>query len=224
MEPTHIYKEGTRGRSFHVDRHAGTKSGQITCSTCGTVGSINVNNLPPPEYLDKKFAQRGWELDPNVCPDCVVKRKRAKAAARTAAKTVVKLKEQNNTMATITAVKPTPISENPALKAVSADLHKATAKMHQLLNLHFDTEEGRFAEGWDDARIAKESGMAPTHVTEVRNLAYGELKEPEEITKLRADIKSLNELISETLVTAQKEVNALNARVNEINKKLGIKA
>lgn len=217
MEPTHIYKEGARGRSFHVDRHAGTKAGRITCSTCGTVGSINVNNLPPPEYLDKKFAQRGWELDPNVCPDCVVKRKRAKAAAKAA----VKLKEQN-TMPTIT--KEAPISENPALKAVSADLHKATAKMHQLLNLHFDADEGRFAEGWDDARIAKESGMAPAHVTEVRNLAYGELKEPEEITKLRADIKSLNELISETLVTAQKEVNALNARVAEINKKLGIKS
>lgn len=217
MEPTHTYKEGTRGRSFHVDRLAKTKAGQITCSTCGAVGSINVNSLPPPEYLDKKFSQRGWELDPNVCPDCVVKRKRAKAAAKAA----VKLKEQNE-MPTIT--KEAPISENPALKAVSADLHKATAKMHQLLNLHFDADEGRFAEGWDDARIAKESGMAPSHVTEVRNLAYGELKEPEEITKLRADIKSLNELISETLVAAQKEVNALNARVNEINKKLGIKS
>ena len=217
MEPTHIYKEGTRGRSFHVDRHAGTKAGQVTCSTCGTIGSIKVNSFPPPEYLDKKFAQRGWELDPNVCPDCVVKRKRAKAAAKAA----IKQKEQS-AMPTIT--KEAPISENPALKAVSADLHKATAKMHQLLNLHFDVDEGRFAEGWDDARIAKESGMAPTHVTEVRNLAYGELKEPEEITKLRADIKSLNELISETLVTAQKEVNALNARVAEINKKLGIKS
>lgn len=220
MEPTHTYKQGVRGRSFHADPRSGTKLAQITCADCGTTGTVNVSSLPPPEALDKKFAQRGWELDPNVCPDCVVKRKRAKAAARVA----IKQKEQKNTMATITGIKPTPISENPALKAVSADLHKATAKMHQLLNLHFDTDEGRFAEGWDDARIAKESGMAPAHVTEVRNLAYGELKEPEEITKLRDDIKSLNELISETLVAAQKEVNALNARVNEINKKLGIKA
>jgi vacuolar-type H+-ATPase subunit I/STV1 len=109
------------------------------------------------------------------------------------------------------------------LKAVSADTHKATAKMHQMLSIHFDADEGRYSDGWDDERISKESGISVAHVSEVRNIAYGEIKEPEEVTKLRADIKSLNELISETLVTAQKEVNALNSRVNEITKKLGIK-
>ena len=81
-----------RGRAFHADPRSGTKLAQITCADCGTTGTINVSSLPPPEALDKKFAQRGWELDPNVCPDCVVKRKRAKAAARAA----IKQKEQKN--------------------------------------------------------------------------------------------------------------------------------
>jgi hypothetical protein len=166
----------------------------------------------PPEILDKKFVQKGWELDPNVCPTCVIKRKKAKAAAK---------KEQVK-MTTITKSAGT-LSDNPVLKAVSADTHKATAKMHQMLSIHFDADEGRYSDGWDDERISKESGISVAHVSEVRNIAYGEIKEPEEVTKLRADIKSLNELISETLVTAQKEVNALNSRVNEITKKLGIK-
>lgn len=213
MEHIHTYKEGARGRSLLTDPRAGTRSARIICSECGEVGSVNITTLPPPEMMDKKFVQKGWELDPNVCPTCVVKRKKAKAAAK---------KEQTK-MTTMTKPNGT-LSNDPVLKAVSADTHKATAKMHQLLSLHFDADEGRFAEGWSDERISKESGISLIHVTEVRNIAYGELKEPEEITALRNEIKSLNELIGETLVTAQKEVNALNKRVAEICAKLGLKS
>lgn len=201
MEPTQIYKQGERGRGFVVDRQAGTKSATVECKECSTVGTINVkNSLPPPEYLDKKFVQKGWALDPNVCPDCVIKKKIAKEAAK-------KEQQAMNTMA----------------KTVSVDTHKATAKMHQLLTLHFDGDEGRFAEGWNDERIAKESGISLTHVSEVRAIAYGDLKEPEEVTSLRNDIKALHELINETLLAAQKEVNALNTRIAEITKKMGLK-
>lgn len=212
MEPKHTYKDGARGRSIYTDPRGGLRCGRISCSECGEIGSVNFNNLPPPEMLDKKFVQKGWELDPHVCPTCVIKRKQAKAAAK---------KEQQN-MNAVTKVTGT-LSDNPVLKAVSADTHKATAKMHQLLSLHFDPDGGRYEDGWNDERISKDSGISLTHVTEVRNIAYGELKEPEEITKLRNDIKSLNELISETLVAAQKEVNALNKRVSEICAKLGVK-
>lgn len=212
MEHTHTYKDGVRGRSLSVDPRGGPRCARVACSSCREVGSVNFTSLMPPEILDKKFVQKGWELDPNVCPTCVVKRKKAKAAAK---------KEQVK-MTTIAKPAGT-LSDNPVLKAVSADTHKATAKMHQMLNLHFDADEGKYAEGWDDERISKESGISVVHVAEVRSIAYGDIKEPEEVTKLRADIKSLNELISETLVTAQKEVNALNNRVNEITKKLGIK-
>ena len=125
---------------------------------------------------------------------------------------------------TTTSAKPNgTLADNPVLKIVSADTHKATAKMHQMLSTHFDAEAGLYDEGWDDERISKESGISIIHVSEVRNIAYGELKEPEEITLLRKDIKSLNDLIGETLVAAQKEVNALNKRVAELCAKMGIK-
>lgn len=213
MEHIHTYKEGARGRSLYTDPRAGIRTGRMTCSECGEVGCVNITSLPPPEMLDKKFVQKGWELDPNVCPTCVIKRKKAKAAAK---------KEQQKMTTTNTKPNGT-LSDNPTLKAVSADAHKATAKMHQLLSLHFDTDTGTFADGWNDERISKESGISLTHITEVRNIAYGELKEPEEITLLRKDINALNELIGETLVTAQKEVNALNKRVAELCAKLGVK-
>lgn len=212
MEPSHTYKQAVRGRSLHVDPRGGTRCGRMICSDCGGVGSVNFTSLPPPEVLDKKFVQKGWELDPNVCPTCVIKRKQAKAAAK---KEQVKMNAASKPNGTL--------SDNPVLKAVSADTHKATARMHQMLSLHFDADEGKYAEGWDDERISKESGISVVHVAEVRNIAYGEIKEPEEITLLRKEIKSLNELISDTLVHAQKEVNALNNRIADITKKLGIK-
>lgn len=217
MEPKHTYKLGLRGRAFKIDPASGQKAATICCSLCDAVGVLPLHSLMPPEIIDKKFVQKGWELDPNTCPDCVVKRERAKAAAKAA-------KKEQRIMNAVTNTKPAgALADNPALKAVSVDLHKATAKMHQLLAINFDSDEGRYAEGWDDERIAKESGMSPAHVTEVRNVAYGELKEPEEITSLRNDIKALHDLINETLITAQKEVNALNNRIAEITKKLGIK-
>ena len=117
----------------------------------------------------------------------------------------------------------TTLADNPVLKAVSVDTHKATAKMHRFLTEYFDAEEGVFVEGWDDDRIAKESGMSASHVTEVRNLAYGELKEPDELIELKKDIKALNDLITETLISAQKELNALNKRADEIRAKFGFK-
>lgn len=212
MESVHTYKAGVRGRSLHVDPCTGTRSGRIVCSECGEIGNVNFTNLPPPEMFDKKFVQKQWELDPNICPTCVIKRKKAKAAAK---KEQAKMNTNTKPAGTL--------SNDPVLKAVSADTHKATAKMHQLLSTYFDSDEGRFSEGWDDERISKESGISLTHVAEVRSIAYGELKEPEEITLLRKDIKSLNDLIGETLVAAQKEVNALNKRVAEVCAKLGIK-
>lgn len=203
---SHHYKNGTHGRALRFDPRTAVRTAQVFCSKCDAIGHLNIVNLPPPNVIDKKFVQKGWEIDPNVCPTCVETKVQAK-------------KEQK--MAT---AKPNgALAEDPVLKAVSANTHKAQAKMHQLLCTYFDEEEGTFSPGWNDERIAKESGMALAHVTDVREQGYGPLKEPEEVTLLKNDIKALNDLIVESLANAQKEVNALNARVTELTKKLGFK-
>lgn len=202
----HHYKNGTYGRSLHFDARTTVRTAQLACSNCGESGAVRIVSLLPPEVIDKKFVQKGWELDPNVCPDCIEKKTKAKKELKMA-----------------TAKPNGALSDNPVLKAVSADTHKATAKMHQLLSTYFDADEGTFSPGWNDERIAKESGLSLAHVTDVRNIAYAELKEPEEVTQLKNDIKALNDLIVESLANAQKEVTALNARVTELTKKLGLK-
>ena len=115
------------------------------------------------------------------------------------------------------------LAEHPVLKAVSADTHKAQAKMHQLLTMHFDADAGAYEDGWSDERVSKESGISVTHVGEVRAIAYGDIKEPQEITKLRADIAKVEKDLTEMLAMAQKEVLDLQKQLAEITKKMGIK-
>lgn len=212
MEPTHTYKYGERGRSFSADGRTGVKTARIACKECDFVGSMTVKVLPPPELMDKKFTQKGWELDPNVCPNCVIKKKLAKAATK---------KEQQDM--NMNAKPNGALAEHPVLKAVSADTHRATAKMHQLLTMHFDPDKGAYEDSWSDERVSKESGISVTHVGEVRAIAYGDIKEPQEITKLRADIAKVEKDLTEMLAMAQKEVTDLQKQLAEVTKKLGIK-
>lgn len=231
MSSQHIYRDKVGGRSFRSDPKTGARVARVVCSLCEDTSNTTYTRLPPPEVIDKKFLQRGWKLDPVVCPTCQDKARAAKSEAKMEIKAAkVEIETNTNTNNTDTHVEEhtemqnNGFNESTALKQVSIDVHKATAKMHQLLVLNFDPDNGRYVDGWDDARIAKESNLSVAHVADVRGIAYGDLKEPDELTALRNDIKALNELITETLVAAQKEVNALNNRVSEIAKKLGFKA
>lgn len=196
----HPYKEFKLGRGIIFDGRTRTRTATIKCNYCAEVGELNMRSLLPPEVLDKKFHQKGWALDPNSCPNCNTKNQKEKPEV------------SNTTM-----------SENPILRAVSADTHKATARMHQMLANYFDEAKGVFADGWGDERIAKETGLAAAHVAEVRSVAYGDIKEPEEITKLRADLNKIDKDLTEMLAMAQKEVTDLKKQLAELTKKLGVK-
>lgn len=74
----HWYRDGGRGRSLgSASGRSGTLlNAHVQCSRCPNVGDVGLRAVPPPEQIDKKFAQKGWALDPNLCPDC--RRKPAK--------------------------------------------------------------------------------------------------------------------------------------------------
>lgn len=87
-----------------------------------------------------------------------------------------------------------------------------------LLSEHFDPDAGRFAAGWDDARIGKETGLAEEAVRDYRLAGFGEIKEPPEIAKLAADIHSLERLLDEAINPIKSELAALKARVAEVRR------
>lgn len=172
----HSYRDGIKGRSLNSRPGVGgpTVSAQLECSDCGKCGQLNFRQHAPPEYIDKKFVQAGWRLDPHLCPDCIRKNKA----------------EKENSMAS-----------NPSPSAI-----KAQAKMFNLLSLHFNPEEGHFAKGWSDKKVADETGVAADLVSSFRTEAFGALKEPAEIAALRSDISALEGLVSEQLASLRTEL------------------
>jgi hypothetical protein len=74
---------------------------------------------------------------------------------------------------------------------------KAQAKMHRLLAEHFDADAGAFLNAWDDAKVAKDTGLALDLVTATRAAAYGELKAPDALVAMRADLDTLEQLLTE---------------------------
>ncbi|OWQ98007.1 hypothetical protein [Sphingopyxis witflariensis] len=83
---------------------------------------------------------------------------------------------------------------------------KSQAKMFTLLSQHFDAETGHYAKGWSDKKVADESGASPAMVSAVRAEAFGELKEPSEISALRSDISTLESLMVEQIASLRTEL------------------
>lgn len=96
---------------------------------------------------------------------------------------------------------------------------KAQVAMMRLLNDHFDADGGAFTGGYDDDRIAKETGLAVEAVREYRIAGFGELKEPPEVASIHADVQALEKLFLETIAPLQQELAALKARVAEVRRK-----
>lgn len=173
---THSYQQGVKGRSMTTRPGVGgqTITAHVQCSTCPKKGSANLTSRMSPEWIDKKFSQLGWRLDPHRCPDCIRKAAQSKG----------------NLMAS-----------NPSPAAV-----KAQAKMFSLLSQHFTPDDGRYAKGWSDKKIADETGVSVEMVAAVRSEAFGELKEPSEIQALRQEITALEGLVTEQIASLRTEL------------------
>jgi hypothetical protein len=94
---------------------------------------------------------------------------------------------------------------------------KSQAKMFTLLQQHFDPELGAFAEGWSDQRIATDTNLSPDTIAEFRREAFGEIKEPDEVRKLRDDINSLEGLQRESAAQFSQDIAGLRSRLAGIS-------
>lgn len=91
---------------------------------------------------------------------------------------------------------------------------KAQAQMFQLLSDNFDVDAGRYNNGYSDTRIASETGLKNTFVREFRIAAFGEIKEPEFITKLKNDLKSIEDLQREQNALITEEIAKIRSRLS----------
>lgn len=102
----------------------------------------------------------------------------------------------------------------------SASAIKAQARMFTLLSQHFDGEAGRYAAGWSDAKVAEEADVAADFVAAFRVEAFGEIREPAELTALRSDIGALEQLQREHAAGVAQQIAELRGRVSQVSKAL----
>ncbi len=79
----HLYRDGRHGRSIRTATGVSgvTIAALLQCSRCPKVGDLNCRAMMPPEKMDQKFRQAGWQIDPHVCPDCIRQSKEKRTAA-----------------------------------------------------------------------------------------------------------------------------------------------
>lgn len=68
---------------------------------------------------------------------------------------------------------------------------KAVRRVFQILEDNFDCERGQFLQGYDDDRVAEETGISVNAVKEYRTNAFGKLSPPDDLTKAKIDLDNL---------------------------------
>ena len=159
---------------------------RIECSVCGAVGKNVLNgSRAGDDQLAAHFRRHGWEVDlkrkRHQCPECV-----AKETERTR-----KAKEEKK-VEKIAA-------KSEALTVVAPSPNSALAKkiMSDLLFEHYDLTARDYKYGWDDARVAKESGLSEQFVAQRRAQDYGPCSPPK-----RAIMLELSGMASKVLAKA----------------------
>jgi hypothetical protein len=89
----------------------------------------------------------------------------------------------------------------------------ALRKVFALLEDNFDTGEGQYLHGYDDARVAKETGISEAGVKEYRTSAFGKLKPPTELHKVKQDLSELESAFLKLDAEIREKIKDLKQRV-----------
>jgi hypothetical protein len=93
---------------------------------------------------------------------------------------------------------------------------RSQATMFRLLDAQFDADAGRYADGWSDERVAKETSLSAQTVAAFRTEAFGAIKEPAEVAALAADLATFDTM----LIEAATSVETLKATQREMKQRL----
>jgi hypothetical protein len=173
-----------------------------------------------PDFIAKKFKQIGWQFDAYKPRKCV-------CAICLGARHNRSLSEELMPKSNSTAY--TPPTTDTAMVTVTnqaADLARrdmTAAQKHRvrtILDMQFDDEKGRYLEGYDDKRVGEEAGVPWAVVVEIRELAYGPLKDDPVIVQYKADVTSLRQEFTALTQRVEKMAIDLKDAVNSFNGRL----
>lgn len=196
--PLHLAAQMIEGRRITVLR--------ATCTSCGA----HIDERQPgdmrPQLTAKRLTRRGWDLKLGharvLCPSCCHKPKPRKEP---------------------------PVSKTPDLKIVSTPKPATPdqkAAIRRLLDSNFDDARGCYLSGYSDQRIGEELQLPWSMVREIRELAYGPIKEDPDLAAIRQQIVSLQEFAKTEVAALQARIDGQIERLNqsyaELRKRLGV--
>jgi hypothetical protein len=216
--------------SVTVD-HRAVPAYAITCNSCGKQDKL-ITSKPsgalPAIMVAKKFIERGWIAGARVrddrCPACQAIDKAPKKKIETAQ--VIEMTQPQKTLP------PEVVSSTPIMTIKRADPPPVMEKEdRRIIFAEIDTnyidEQKGYAEGWNDARVAKGLNVPLAWVRELRDANFG----PEVGTSVLDNVKKIDEAIERgrnfivrldqllELVEAKRE--AVDKIYNEIKKDSG---
>ena len=216
--------------SVTVD-HRAVPAYAITCNSCGKQDKL-ISSKPsgalPAIMVAKKFIERGWVAGARVrddrCPACQAIDKAPKKKIETAQ--VIEMTQPQKTLP------PEVVSSTPIMTIKRADPPPVMEKEdRRIIFAEIDTnyidEQKGYAEGWNDARVAKGLNVPLAWVRELRDANFG----PEVGTSVLDNVQKIDEAIERgrnfivrldqllELVEAKRE--AVDKIYNEIKKDSG---
>lgn len=96
---------------------------------------------------------------------------------------------------------------------------QALRKVFSLLEDNFDAGQGQYLHGYDDARIAKETGISTHAIKEYRTNAFGKLQAPTELHKAKQDLDALETAFLKLDSDMREQIKDLKQRVLILQRK-----
>lgn len=184
---------------------------EIACSRCPNTDAISAaSGRLPAHTVALKFGQRGWRvigIGKHVCPACVaVEAARKKAPPVQDESIAMAQKPAPNAPAPKTpAPLPAPANENAGHATPAAS--DAIVNLSLFLSDYYDKARKAYVEGWDDERMARETGLSPVHVAEFREKYFGPLVKD----------TTLEDIAAATLALAQ-EIAGLEGEIDALQR------
>lgn len=96
---------------------------------------------------------------------------------------------------------------------------QAQRKVFGLLEDNFDPGDGVYKNGYDDQRIASETGISVSAVKEIRTAAFGKLKPPTELYQMKIDLENLETAFLKMDNEFKSQIKDLKLRVQTMQRK-----
>jgi polyhydroxyalkanoate synthesis regulator phasin len=192
----------------------GRKHFIATCAQCNRQQNTFNSTFDHVDEILSHFRKQGWVFDYKVSPYCTTQCQRsAKKAKQIEDREKRKIEEMNHKPQAPPAPPPLP----PVVATPSIGTHpKIARRVITLLNENFDCDKRLYHPGWSDELVAKEADAALVFVVKYREDAYAKLAEEPMVTKIREDIKALEDLQAQHCAEINGKIEELKARLDKL--------